>query len=207
MGGVRKADRYMTHIAPHTRANAKRLRAEATPQERLVWAELRDLNRAFGAHFRRQAPIGPFIADFADYTRRLVIEIDGSGHGGGADVARDAYLAAQGFVVLRFWNSDVIGNLEGVLQVVMDALNVAPPPQPSPTGGEGEARVSGFELVADGDTPPPQRASTGGEGGALPISAHKVESLGVSPPPGGEGSGVGGHRVSQTRAIPKGSQP
>ena len=156
MGGPRKADRYMTHIAPHTRANAKRLRAEATPQERLVWAGLRDLNRAFGAHFRRQAPIGPYIADFADYGRRLVVEIDGSGHGGDADFVRDAYLARQGFRVLRFWNSEVSGNLEGVLQIVMDALNVAPPPQPSPTRGEGVARISGGAIGAEmGASPPP----------------------------------------------------
>ena len=165
----------MTHIALHTRANAKRLRAETTPQERLVWAGLRDLNRAFGSHFRRQAPIGPFIADFADYTRRLVIEIDGGGHGGGVDAARDAYLAAQGFVILRFWNSDVNGNLDGVLQVVMDALNAAPPPQPSPTGGEGAAWISDGETVAD---------------------------AGASPPPGGEGSGVGGQQTSQAGQTP-----
>ena len=165
MGGPRKADRYMTHIAPHTRANAKRLRADVTPQERLVWAALRDLNRAFGAHFRRQAPIGPYIVDFADYTRRLVIEIDGSGHGGDADAVRDAYLTGQGFQVLRFWNSEVSGNLEGVLQNFMDALNVAPPPQPSPTRREGVARISS--------------GAVGGE-------------MGASPPPGGERAGVGG---------------
>ena len=170
MGGLSQANRPMTNIALHTRANAKRLRASMTPQERLVWAGLRDLNRAFGSHFRRQAPIGPFIADFADYTRRLVIEIDGGGHGGGADVARDAYLGAQGFVVLRFWNSDVSGNLDGVLQVVMDALNAAPPPQPFPTGGEGAAWISDGEMVAD---------------------------AGASPPPGGEGLGAGGHQTSQ----------
>ena len=165
MGGLRKADCHMTHIAPHTRANAKRLRAEATPQERLVWAGLRDLNRAFSAHFRRQAPIGPYIADFADYGRRLIIEIDGSGHGGDADAVRDAYLEGQGFRVLRFWNSDVSGNLEGVLQIVLDALKVAPPPRPSPTRGEGVARISSGAIGAD---------------------------EGASPPPGGEGSGVGG---------------
>ena len=146
----------MTHIAPNTRANAKRLRADATPQERLVWARLRDLNRAFGAHFRRQAPIGRCIADFADYGRRLVIEIDGSGHGGDADAVRDAYLAGQGFQVLRFWNSEVSGNLEGVLQIVMDALIAAPPPQPSPTRGEGVVRISGGAIGADeGASPPP----------------------------------------------------
>ena len=175
MGGGPAAGQLMTHIAPHTRANAKRLRADATPQERLVWAGLRDLNRAFGAHFRRQAPIGPYITDFADYGRRLVIEIDGSGHGGDADVVRDAYLAGQGFRVLRFWNSDVSGNLEGVMQVVMDAMDVTPPPRPSPTRGEGVARISGGAVGA-------------GEG--------------ASPPPSGEGSGVGGQQTSQAGQNP-----
>ena len=175
MGGGPTGGRYMTHIAPHTRANAKRLRAKATPQERLVWAGLRDLNRAFGAHFRRQAPIGRYIADFADYGQRLVIEIDGSGHGGDADVARDAYLADQGFRVLRFWNSEVSGNLEGVLQFVMDALNVAPPPRPSPTRGEGVARISSAAIGAE---------------------------MGASPPPGGEGSGVGGLRQKTVGGQP-----
>jgi very-short-patch-repair endonuclease len=114
----------MTQIAPHTRANAKRLRAETTPHERRVWSALRDMNRIFGSHFRRQAPIGPFIADFADYGRRLVIEIDGGQHGGAVDAARDGFLVAQGFRVMRFWNSDVTGNLDGVLQVVMEAVGV-----------------------------------------------------------------------------------
>ncbi len=114
----------MTQIAQHTRANAKRLRANPTPQERIFWAALRDLNRAFGTHFRRQAPIGPFIADFADYRRRLVIEVDGGQPGGDVDAARDAFLVAQGFRVLRFWNSDVAGNLDGVLQVVSEAVGV-----------------------------------------------------------------------------------
>ncbi len=114
----------MTQIAPHTRANARRLRANMTSQERLLWAALRDINRSFGTHFRRQAPIGPFIADFADYGRRLVIEVDGGQHGGSVDAARDAFLATQGFWVMRFWNSDVSGNLDGVLQVVIEAVGV-----------------------------------------------------------------------------------
>jgi very-short-patch-repair endonuclease len=109
-----------------------------TPQERLVWKGLRDLNRAFGAHFRRQAPIGPFIADFADYARRLVVEIDGGQHGGEADAARDGFLVAEGFRVLRFWNSDVNSNLDGVLQMVLEAVSPSCPPPPSPPHrGEG----------------------------------------------------------------------
>ena len=112
----------MTNISPHTRANARRLRTEMTPQERKVWMELRDLNHCLGLHFRRQAAVGHFIADFVDFGRRLVIEVDGGLHGGPEATARDAWFQGQGFTVLRFWNSDVDGNLEGVMQLVLDAL-------------------------------------------------------------------------------------
>ena len=112
----------MADIAPHTRANARHLRAEMTPQERKLWTQLRDLNHRLGLHFRRQAPVGRFIADFVDFGRQLVIEVDGGQHGGPEDAARDAWFAAQGFTVLRFWNGDVDGNLEGAMQLVLDAL-------------------------------------------------------------------------------------
>ena len=114
----------MTQIAPGTRANARRLRNDPTPQERLVWGKLREINRMLGTHFRRQAPIGPYIADFADYSRRIVVEIDGGQHGGAADAVRDGWLVGQGFRVLRFWNSDVAENLDGVAQKVLDAVEV-----------------------------------------------------------------------------------
>ncbi len=130
----------MTGIHPITRQRARKLRAEMTPQERKVWAKLRELNRMLGLHFRRQAPIGPFIADFADLGRRVVIEIDGGGHGGERDQRRDEWLAAQGFQVLRFWNPEVSGNIEGAMQLVLDAVgpfDEAPPPHPSPTVGGG----------------------------------------------------------------------
>ncbi len=138
----------MTRISQQTRSHAKALRADMTPQERMVWARLRELNRMLGLNFRRQAPIRPFIADFAEFGRRLVIEIDGDGHGGARDTARDGWLAGEGFTVLRFWNSDVRGNADGVTERVVDALGLstdgAPPPRPSPTRGEG---VSGGALV------------------------------------------------------------
>ena len=130
----------MTDIAPHTRANARRLRAEMTPQERRVWGQLRDLNHQLGLNFRRQAPVGRYIADFAEFGRRLVIEIDGGQHGGAEDAAREAWFRGQGFTVLRFWNNDVDGNLDGVAQVVLDLLENCPPPPTPPHGGRGGAR-------------------------------------------------------------------
>lgn len=141
MGGRAKGQRSgaMTRIAPATRARARLLRRDMTPQERLLWMQLRNLNRMYGTHFRRQAPVGPFIADFCEFGQRLVIEADGGGHGGARDQARDAWFAAQGFAVLRVWNSDIQGNIEGVMQRVLGILCLrdAPPPQPSPTRGEG----------------------------------------------------------------------
>ncbi len=105
-----------------------------TPQERRLWAELRDLNRRLGTNFRRQAPIGPYIADFADFGRKLVIEVDGSGHGGPRDQIRDDWLRAQGFAVLRFWNADVGVNPGGVMEVLLDQLSS---PRGTPKGKDG----------------------------------------------------------------------
>jgi very-short-patch-repair endonuclease len=93
-----------------------------TPQERKLWTQLRDLNHRLGLNIRRQAPVGRYIADFVEFGRKLVIEVDGGQHGGPEDTARDAWFAAEGFTVLRVWNSDVDGNLEGVMPLVLDAL-------------------------------------------------------------------------------------
>ncbi|MDI3336932.1 endonuclease domain-containing protein [Defluviimonas aestuarii] len=127
----------VTRIAAHTRANARELRKNMTPQERRLWPKLREVNRMLGTHFRRQAPVEPYIADFAEFGRRLVIEVDGGGHGGPRDQARDAWFEAQGFTVLRFWNNEIDGNMDGVMQVVLDALEACPPPPSPPHEGEG----------------------------------------------------------------------
>jgi very-short-patch-repair endonuclease len=90
-----------------------------------LWWRLRELTPK-GSHFRRQAPIGPYFADFACHTTKLVIEIDGGQHGQATqfkhDVKRDAYLSRNGYRVLRFWNNDVRQNIEGVLSVICEAL-------------------------------------------------------------------------------------
>ncbi len=137
MGGARPGVGAMTEIAPETRAFARALRNDMTRAERRLWGRLRELNRMLGTHFRRQAPVGPYIADFAELGRRLVIEVDGAGHGGARDAARDAWFARQGFAVVRFWNPEVEGNLDGVVQAVLDALEgtldplAGSPPTPS----------------------------------------------------------------------------
>ncbi|MDP3958846.1 MAG: endonuclease domain-containing protein [Pseudorhodobacter sp.] len=137
----------MTRIARHTRLRARALRAAMTPQEKRLWVKLREVNRMMATHFRRQAPVGPYIADFAALSHRLVIEVDGGGHGGPEDRVRDAWLKAEGFTVLRFWNSEVDGNLEGVMRVVLDVLESPPPPAPP---HEGEGRRVTVSGISDG---------------------------------------------------------
>ena len=96
------------HVA---RKRARTLRSKLTKAERDMWDMLRDL-RPYGARFRRETPIGPYIADFAWLSARLIIEVDGDTHetlaGRDHDSRRDAFLKAQGFVVLRFDNAQVI---------------------------------------------------------------------------------------------------
>lgn len=97
------------------RDTARRLRREATDVERTLWQLLRD-RRLVGLKFRRQVPIGPFVADFACLSVRLIVELDGGQHAGSAeDARRDVYLQAQGWRVLRVWNSELFQNSNGVL--------------------------------------------------------------------------------------------
>ena len=112
-------------IANFQRANAKRLRANETDAERKLWRALARIPLD-GTHFRRQAPIGPFIADFVCLTAKLVIELDGGQHSESAQVARDAmrtaWLEREGYQVVRFWNDDVLRDLESVLDTIYAAL-------------------------------------------------------------------------------------
>ncbi len=89
------------------------LRREQTEAERTLWSALRSRQLRF--KFRRQHPIPPYVADFACIEARLIVELDGGQHGAGADDARDTALAAAGWLVRRYWNSDVASNPEGVL--------------------------------------------------------------------------------------------
>ena len=94
------------------------------------------LTEGMSVKFRRQAVIGRYIVDFVCYEKKLVIEVDGGQHNqSGKDVVRDKWLRSQGFKVLRFWNNEVLSNLDGVYQTIEGHLN---PPSPSlPTEGEG----------------------------------------------------------------------
>jgi very-short-patch-repair endonuclease len=117
---------------------ARTLRAQQTDAERVLWRFLR--NRFTGTKFRRQQIIEPYIVDFACFEKRLIVEVDGSQHM--EDVAYDdnrtLFLRSQGFEVVRFWNNEVSGNMEGVLEVIRIALNRDPsPPAPLPQGERG----------------------------------------------------------------------
>jgi adenine-specific DNA-methyltransferase len=124
-------------ISPH----AAPLRRNATDAEQALWWELRA--RRLGGHkFRRQWTIGPYIADFCCLEAGLIVEVDGGQHTLERDRGRTRYLAAEGFRLLRFWNNDVLGNLDGVLLVILEALGGErkeedPHPNPLPQAGEG----------------------------------------------------------------------
>jgi very-short-patch-repair endonuclease len=119
-----------------------------TIAERKLWWNLRRVAPA-RSHFRRQATIGPYYADFACHELHIIIEIDGGQHGRdeqiGADASRTNFLNSRGYRVLRFWNNDVLTNIEGVLSVIQSALDdaAAHPPPPTPPrhasrGGRGQ---------------------------------------------------------------------
>src|SRR5205823_4375177 len=131
---------------PDRRERARRLRHELTPAERILWKNLR--NRLFaGFKFRRQHPIGRFIADMACRECKLILEVDGETHLGQEtrDEKRTNYLQSHDWLVLRFWNTEVYDELESVLEAIyrvcIERLAKKAPPHPQPLspedGGEG----------------------------------------------------------------------
>ena len=141
-------------VRPKTR-RARRLRRDMTEAERILWRALRAMS--LPVKVRRQHPIGRHTADFAVPARRLVIEIDGGQHATtvARDAARSRMLAARGWRVIRFWNSDVMSNLPGVLETIAAEIEHSPTsPRPSPPQGGGEGGSAGSACVP----PPPSRA-------------------------------------------------
>ncbi|HVZ54207.1 MAG TPA: DUF559 domain-containing protein [Pseudolabrys sp.] len=106
-------------------ANARELRKSMTPQEVKLWVHLRSWKKR-GYHFRRQSPRDGRILDFVCLRKWLIIELDGGQHNfdthAVSDLRRDAHFRRKGFKILRFWNNDVDKNLDGVLQVIDEAL-------------------------------------------------------------------------------------
>ena len=115
-----------THIDSDIRRLAHQLRNNPTDAERKLWRALREWAPP-GTNFRRQAPIGRFVADFACHSTKIVIEVDGSQHAEPSNEERDnqrtQWLKSQGYHVLRFDNRAVLLNINGVLDVISELLN------------------------------------------------------------------------------------
>ncbi len=150
-------------LPPKALDRARQLRRAATPAEAKLWLLIR-AGRIEGVKFKRQVPIGPYIADFCSITHRLVIEIDGSQHAesNDYDARRTTFLAAQGYRVLRFWNIDVLKTPDACVEAIYVALAEPSPPlrfasHPlPPVGGGGTANTTTLPLKGGGTAPKAQ---------------------------------------------------
>ena len=99
------------------------LRKNSTDAERILWQYLR-AKRMEGVKFRRQQPFGKYIVDFISFSKKLVIEVDGGQHAlqKEKDEVREQYIKGEGFRVLRFWNNEVLQNIEGVIEVIGQSI-------------------------------------------------------------------------------------
>jgi very-short-patch-repair endonuclease len=140
---------------------SRELRKNATDAERLLWRHLRN-RQLNGVRFNFQVPIGPFICDFVARTPKLIVEIDGGQHSFQAiqDARRTIFLEERGYRVIRFWNNDVLGNVEGVLSMIQEALVSAPP-----ASREGKSRVAAkgraWSKSSNMPSPDPSRKAGG----------------------------------------------
>ncbi|MBI3464610.1 MAG: endonuclease domain-containing protein [Planctomycetes bacterium] len=115
---------------------ARQLRRDMTDAEHRLWWHLR-YRQMDGKKFRRQAPIGSYIVDFACFEEKLIVELDGGQHAQqqAYDARRTQWLNSQGFRVLRFWDHQVFEDVEPVMEVILRNLRTAPHPNPPPQGG------------------------------------------------------------------------
>jgi very-short-patch-repair endonuclease len=156
---------------------ARKLRRNSTIAEQRLWYRLRSRSLN-GMKFVRQESIGPYFVDFVCREHRLVIEVDGGQHCENAgDAVRDKWLREHGYCVLRFWNNDVLGNIEGVLETIANTLpHDQRAPSPPSSGGEGrgeggvrQGQTRGSDgTIADAQTrgtPPSSQPSPPEEGG------------------------------------------
>ncbi|MCG7392375.1 DUF559 domain-containing protein [Microvirga sp. ACRRW] len=140
----------MSNIDRFRRERAKQLRSNATEPEQVLWRALKNIP-VYGSHFRRQVPVGPYVADFACLKARLLIELDG-GHHSQDDVAikderRTRWLESEGYRVIRFWNAELTENMPGVLDTIYAGLYGSPqseaaalPTPPRPDGRPSPSR-------------------------------------------------------------------
>ena len=138
---------------PTAQSRSRTLRNQATDAERRLWHFLR-LRQLGGHRFRRQVPIGSYIADFACLEAKLVIELDGGQHQErkSHDEFRDRQIEARGFRVLRFWDNQVFRETDAVLEQIVRALEVnCPRPDPPPQAGEGTGETHFPPNAGEGD--------------------------------------------------------
>ena len=111
-----------------TIARARKLRSNLTDAESYLWRHLR-FRQIAGHKFRRQRPIGPYIVDFVCLEKKVVIEVDGGQHAETeiSDHTRDKWLRAHGYVVLRFWNNEVLREVQAIKETILRALTEPPP--------------------------------------------------------------------------------
>jgi very-short-patch-repair endonuclease len=130
--------------APRQRQLARQMRAGPTQAERKLWWHLRHRLTIPGSHFRRQVQIGRYIVDFVCHAKRIVVEVDGGQHGVtlAADTERSKVIEAHGYRVLRYWNNDVLANINGVLEDIQSTMTTTPTPNPSPQGGGERAEIA-----------------------------------------------------------------
>jgi very-short-patch-repair endonuclease len=139
-------------VSTRLRSNARALRKNSSDAERILWSELRD-HRLNGARFRRQVPIGNYIADFVCHAASLVIELDGGQHFSdareAADARRSTIIEAGGFRVLRFSNHDVMTNRTGVLETIVAAIAAGTPTPALPRKRERERTAVGAKCESN----------------------------------------------------------
>jgi very-short-patch-repair endonuclease len=142
-----------TQVTELQRARAKELRRKMTRAETLLWRHLK-ADRLEGLGFRRQSPMGNYIADFVAHSCKLVVEVDGESHDFEErirhDDRRDQWFSSRGYRVLRFTNDDVMKNLEGVVLAIRQAAEQAAPLSltlPRKGGGNGAAGRLGCKAV------------------------------------------------------------
>jgi very-short-patch-repair endonuclease len=148
---------------------AKQLRQTMTDAEQRLWRYLR--RHHLGAKFKRQQPIGRYVADFVCFENRLIVEVDGGQHlESVADEQRDAWLRSRGFEILRFWNNEVLEQTEAVLAKIYEMLSSASAtdtplsPRGRGAGGEGAEAVQNVAPAATAASPSPQPLSREGRG-------------------------------------------
>ena len=167
-------------------AAARKLRRSTTDVERKLWHRIRD-KQIEGFRFRRQRPVGRFIVDFICLDARLIVELDGGQHAENVahDKKRSAFLESLGYRVLRFWNNEVIENMDGVLERLREALLLTrlDPTLTLPLAGEG-TDLAGVEVVA-----------------ANEIDRASAEVVAIAPSPAKRGKAGMGVRTNKI-AIP-----